>query len=106
VRAVQFLTEQLPDDPELLISHLVGSRAPDESQARRGQQLDRVVCDAATIQTRLLLDEYHDPPGPPARLVRATSDHLHVEQKNWAVVRTVVGYCAPSRCARGISCRA
>jgi hypothetical protein len=79
VRALQFLTEQLPDDQGLLVRHLAGSRAPDGSQTHRRQQLNQLLRDAAVTQTRLLLDQFQghlEPGGRAVQGIHATVDAL------------------------------
>jgi hypothetical protein len=65
VRAVQFLTDALPSHPDLLISHLTGSRALDGSQTSRAEAVADMLREAATVQTRGLLDQFraHLDPG-------------------------------------------
>lgn len=83
VRALQFLTEQLPGDPGVLVRHLTGSRAKDGSQTHRGQQLAQTLHDAAVAQSRVLLDEFHahlEPGGRAVQGVRATVDALAADR--------------------------
>lgn len=83
VRALQFLSEQLPDEPGLLIRHLAGSRAQDGSQTHRGRQLEQALRDAAVTQTRLLLDQFQahlEPGGRAVQGVRATVDALAADR--------------------------
>jgi hypothetical protein len=59
LRAVQLLTERLPDDPTLLVAFLAGSRAPDGSQAGRANHVEQLLREAAETQTHRLLDYFH-----------------------------------------------
>ena len=56
VRAVQFLTEQLPSDLPALVCHITGSRSMDGSQSGRKHQVEQSLREAATAQTRALLE--------------------------------------------------
>ncbi|HZW43396.1 MAG TPA: Vms1/Ankzf1 family peptidyl-tRNA hydrolase [Dermatophilaceae bacterium] len=55
VRAVQLLSERLPNDPALLVHHITGSRAADGSQATRGRQVAQALREAGEAQNAELL---------------------------------------------------
>lgn len=64
VRAIQFLTEQLPKDLGALVCHITGSRAADGSQSGRKNQVADALRDAATAQTQALLEHLQSHLGP------------------------------------------
>ncbi len=65
VRALQLLSERLPDEPRVLVRHITGGRSPDGSQSGRGVQVEEVLRDAAQAQTVSLLEYFqtHLDPG-------------------------------------------
>ncbi len=76
VRAVQLLTERLPNDPARLVRHITGSRAADGSQASRDVRVDQVLREAAAAQTARLLQALHDHLAPGGLGVEGVDDTL------------------------------
>ncbi|HEY5178941.1 MAG TPA: Vms1/Ankzf1 family peptidyl-tRNA hydrolase [Dermatophilaceae bacterium] len=76
VRAVQLLSERLPNDPALLVHHITGSRAADGSQATRGRLVEQALREAAGAQTARLLKALHENLGPGGLAVEGVDDTL------------------------------
>ena len=74
VRAVQLLSERLPNDPALLVRHISGSRAADGSQAGRDSRVEQVLREAAAGQTARLLEELHKQLAPGGLAVEGVAD--------------------------------
>ena len=74
VRAVQLLSERLPNDPALLVRHISGSRAADGSQAGRDIRVDQVLREAAAAQTARLLEALHEQLAPGGLAVEGAYD--------------------------------
>ena len=74
VRAVQLLSDRLPDDPAVLVKHISGSRAADGSQASRESRLDAVLREAADAQTARLLDALQEHLEPGGLAVEGVED--------------------------------
>lgn len=74
VRAIQLLTAQLPIVPGLLIYRIAGSRTNDGSQTDRPHQVEEVLRDAASIQSRRLVDQFQDQLSPDGLAVAGPVD--------------------------------
>ena len=74
VRAVQLLSERLPNDPALLVCHISGGRAADGSQAGRDGRVEQVLREAAAGQTARLLAELHEQLAPGGLAVEGVDD--------------------------------
>ena len=76
VRAVQLLSERLPNDPARLVRHISGSRAADGSQAGRDIRVDQILREAAAAQTARLLQALHEHLAPGGLAVEGVDDTL------------------------------
>lgn len=73
VRAVQLVTERLPQDG-LRLRHITGGRAPDGSQAGRAARVEQLVREVAAEQTAELVAEMHGHLEPGGRGVEGVRD--------------------------------
>jgi len=99
VRAVQLLSERLPDDPALLVHHITGSRAADGSQATRGRLVEQTLREAAGTQTARLLRALHESLGPGGLAVEDVKDTLDALACGRVATLLVRPFSADSRVA-------
>ncbi|HEY5248490.1 MAG TPA: Vms1/Ankzf1 family peptidyl-tRNA hydrolase [Dermatophilaceae bacterium] len=99
VRAVQLLSERLPNDPGLLVHHITGSRAADGSQATRPRRVHQALREAAEAQTARLLEALHDNMGPGGLAVEDVMDTLDALASGRVATLLVRPFSADSRVA-------
>ena len=99
VRAVQLLSERLPNDPALLVRHITGSRAADGSQATRRRLVEQALREAAGAQTTRLLEALHENLGPGGLAVDGVDDTLDALARGRVATLLVQPSSADSRLA-------
>jgi Bacterial archaeo-eukaryotic release factor family 2 len=99
VRAVQLLSERLPNDHGLLVHHITGSRAADGSQATRPRRVEQALREAAEAQTARLLKALHDNLGPGGLAVEDVKDTLDALACGRVATLLVRPFAADSRVA-------
>jgi hypothetical protein len=99
VRAVQLLSERLPNDHALIVRHITGSRAPDGSQATRGRLVEQALRDAAMTQTTRLLEALHENRRPGGLAVEGVDDTLDALARGRVATLLVQPSSADSRMA-------
>jgi len=99
VRAVQLLSERLPNDHGLLVHHITGSRAADGSQTTRPRRVEQALREAAEAQTARLLKALHDNLGPGGLAVEDVKDTLDALACGRVATLLVRPFAADSRVA-------
>jgi Bacterial archaeo-eukaryotic release factor family 2 len=99
VRAVQLLSERLPNDPGRLVHRITGSRAADGSQVTRPRRVEQALREAAEAQTTRLLEALHENLRPGGLAVEDVKDTLDALACGRVATLLVRPFSADSRVA-------